>query len=97
MNDLGDLATPAAAAGLVAGLLGFLRWLLGRRGDLVTELRKALDRGLVRESAAVVACEHLVFAIDMIPDPPPSVLELRARALAVLEDARSRMNARGDK
>lgn len=72
-------------AGLLAGALGFFRWLIGRHADQVTEFRKALDRGLRRENALVTVCELQVTIIDEIDSPTHAQLELRKRAITVLE------------
>lgn len=79
----------AALAAFVSAVGGLVAWWLARRSDLVDELRKALDRGRIRENALVVCCELLVYAIDhMEGEQSRAVRDLRARALEVLLDAR---------
>lgn len=88
---------PAIAAG-VSAIGAAVLWWLKRHADLAHELRKALDRGRIRENALAVCCELLVYAIDHFEgEPSKAVLELRARALVVLEDARRLTHGKGDK
>lgn len=67
--------------------------------DAIDELRRALDKGRVRESAVVAVCELLIFAIDHVQDASSAVLNLRGRALEVLELAQAHLKNfdRGDK
>jgi hypothetical protein len=92
--DLGSVISAAGGAGLLAAVLGFIKWAIARRGDLVDQLRRALDRGVRRENALVACCELLVYAINHLEDPPPQVLELRRRATAVLQQARDQIYGR---
>jgi hypothetical protein len=59
--------------------------------DLIDELRRALDKGRVRESAIAAVAELLIFAIDHVEEPSSAMLELRARALEVLELAHAHL------
>ena len=59
--------------------------------DLIDLMRKALDKGRIRESALASVADVLIFAIDHVADPPPALTQLRARALAVLQDARAQI------
>lgn len=86
---------PAIAAG-VSAIGGVVLWWLKRHADIVTEFRKALDRGRIRENALATACELLIYAIDHTEKPSRAVLELRARACAVLLDARRQTHGRGE-
>lgn len=85
MDQLSNAATAALSVVAGGGLFGFLRWLMTRHADAVTEFRKALDRGLRRENALVTVCELQVAIIDEIQQPTRAQLELRKRAIAVLE------------
>lgn len=94
---LNGLPLPAwLAAGIALGAwlarpIGeMLRLLTGRKSDLeevIDLLRKALDKGRIRESAAWALVDLFIFAIDHWADPPPAIAELRDRARSVLEDA----------
>lgn len=85
-----------AVAGILAavGAPSFAAWLLRRvtmrdseREALVNALRKALDKGRVRESALCGALDALVMGIDQITDPPPALIAARERALERMESA----------
>jgi hypothetical protein len=82
----------AAVASLLAaiGFPGFVVWLI-RRGspdrELIEILRKALDKGRVRENGYCGALDAFITAVDSLENPPPSLLYARARALARMEEA----------
>jgi hypothetical protein len=92
----------AAVASLLAaiGFPGFLVWLV-RRGsadkELVEVLRKALDKGRVRENAYCGALDALIAGIDHLPDPPPALRSARARALERMEAAHCQLINGGGK
>lgn len=94
----GSWLAPAAAivTSTVAGVWGLFVWWMRSNADLVNELRKALDRGRIRENGLVVCCDLLIFAIDHMDEQTPAIVELRARAHAVLVDARRHTHGRGD-
>jgi hypothetical protein len=85
-------ATAAVLAGL--GVPSFAAWLLkrvslrdDRREALIEALRKALDKGRVRENAYCGALDAIVMGIDHLADPPPALIAARARALEIMEAA----------
>lgn len=95
----------ASIAGLLAalGVPGLAVWLLRRnaaRGDareaLIDALRKALDKGRVRENAYCGALDALILGIDQIEDPHPSLVAARTRALERMELAHCQISG-GDK
>jgi hypothetical protein len=81
-----------AVASLLAavGFPGFVVWLI-RRGspdkELIEVLRKALDKGRVRENAYCGALDALILGIDQLEDPPAALRAARARALERMEQA----------
>lgn len=82
--------------GLVSILLGARsreQSRIDRLEDLIDELRRALDKGRVRESAVVAVCELLIFAIDHVESPSPAIVSLRARGLEVLELAQAHLKS----
>lgn len=60
--------------------------------ELVELLRRALDKGRVRENGIASACDMLTTALEialgMIGDPPPAIAATRRRALDHLRAAR---------
>jgi hypothetical protein len=97
MGQLEEVGAALAGGGAIAAVVGLIKWYVGRRGDLIDQLRRALDRGLRRENALVMCCELLLYAIDHQPDPPAHVVELRKRAADVLEAAQSQIYRREEK
>lgn len=97
---------PLAGGALWKPLTFLVNLLLGReaRGDrrittleeLVDELRRALDKNLIRENALASCCDVLIFAIDHIADPAPAIVHLRARALSILESAQKQLLTGGE-
>jgi hypothetical protein len=87
LDQLKTFGSFTAAAAIVVGIVKFL---LGRE----IEFRKALSRGLVRENSLYGCCSNLIFAIDQLEDPPAAVTQLRAQALAVMEDGRRRSHGK---
>jgi hypothetical protein len=74
------------------GVPGLALWLLKRsatkeddKEKLIDALRKALDKGRVRESAYCGALDALIVGIDHLIDPPPALVAARTRALARME------------
>lgn len=59
--------------------------------ELVELLRRALDKGRVRENAIASACDMLILALvaalEEIRDPSPVIAEARQRALTHLQSA----------
>lgn len=56
---------------------------------LVDLLRRALDKGLIRENGLASTCEILTIAIQHVPEPRPVIIELAVqRALEHLTKAR---------
>jgi hypothetical protein len=89
VEDQGQGLLPAIAA-LLAGLgfPGFVVWLLrhfGARQDLIEVLRKALDKGRVRENAYCSALDCFISAVEALPNPPASLVAARSRALERME------------
>jgi hypothetical protein len=83
-----------AVAGLLAavGFPGFVIVLLKsrqargeRREELIEILRKALDKGRVRENAYCGALDAFISAVDALPNPPASLEAARTRALERME------------
>lgn len=95
MDDHGQGLVTAAASFLAAlGFPGFVVWLVRRgqaREELVEVLRKALDRGRVRENAYCGALDALIMGIDQLEDPPTALLAARQRALQRMEQAQRRI------
>jgi hypothetical protein len=93
VEDQGQGALTAVAALLAAiGFPSFTVWLLKTRGarghadrELIEILRKALDKGRVRENAYCGALDTFIAAIDELEDPPASLIRARARALERME------------
>jgi hypothetical protein len=55
------------------------------REELIEILRKALDKGRVRENAYCGALDTFIAPIDELEDPPPALVAARARALERME------------
>jgi hypothetical protein len=88
------IVTPIAALLAACGVPGLAAWLLKRstmrdehRELLIDALRKALDKGRVRENAYCGALDALVIGIDHLEDPHPALIAARARALEIMETA----------
>lgn len=88
------LLTAGAGILAAAGVPGLAVWILKRvavsadnREALIETLRKALDKGRVRESAYCGALDALIVGIDALADPPPALVAARARALERMETA----------
>lgn len=88
------LLTAFGAVLAALGVPGIAAWLIKRAGTsadhreaLIEALRKALDKGRVRENAYCGALDALVAGIDALPDPPPALVAARARALERMESA----------
>jgi hypothetical protein len=88
------VVTPVAALLAALGVPGLAAFLLKRatmrddnRERLIDALRKALDKGRVRENAYCGALDALVIGIDHLEDPHPALLAARARALEIMETA----------
>ncbi|HVM38341.1 MAG TPA: hypothetical protein VM265_08145 [Sphingomicrobium sp.] len=88
---------PLAGAALWKPACALARWMAGRQSRIehleqaIDELRRALDKGRVRESAIASVAELLIFAIDHVDAPSPAIVALRARALEVLELAQAQL------
>jgi hypothetical protein len=86
------ILTGVAALLAAVGFPGFTMWLLRSRQarretreELIEILRKALDKGRVRENAYCGALDAFISAVDALPDPPLSLVAARARALERME------------
>jgi Tfp pilus assembly protein PilE len=103
MQDHGSGVMTAVAALLAAiGFPSFTVWLLksrvavgASREALIEILRKALDKGRVRENAYCGALDTFIAAIDELEDPPASLVRARARALERLELAHCQLTGGG--
>jgi hypothetical protein len=98
MEDHGSGLVAAVASLLAAiGFPGFVVWLV-RRGsadkELIEVLRKALDKGRVRENAYCGALDAFITGVDSLEDPPPALTAARARALRRMEEANCQLNGR---
>lgn len=91
MEDHGQGIVTAIAAVLASlGFPSFIVWLLrhfGARQDRIEILRKALDKGRVRENGYCGALDAFITAVDSLEDPPAPLIAARARALARMEEA----------
>lgn len=89
MSEIAGLPWQAWAALLPlagGGVAALYKWSTSP-ARLVDLLRKALDKGRIRENALASVVELLIFAIDHVESPSAAVLALRARAADVLEQA----------
>lgn len=93
---------PVASLLVALGVPAWLAWLVKRsflrdatRETLIEVLRKALDKGRVRENAYCSALEALVTGIDYLQDPPPALIAARARALKMMEAAQAQIISGG--
>lgn len=96
MNGSGSGVVTTAASVLAAlGFPGFVVWLIkhfGARYERVEILRKALDKGRVRENGYCGALDAFITGVDALPHPPPALVAARARALARMEEANRQLN-----
>lgn len=102
MDHAEGLATAIAAVLASLGLPSLAAWLIRRsatsadnREALIGALRKALDKGRVRENAYCGALDALIIGIDHIADPPPALVAARARALELMESAHCQLTGGG--
>lgn len=94
-GDHVDVLAPIAGLLATLGFPGFAVWLLRRgiaRESLVEVLRKALDKGRVRENAYCGALDALIVGIDALDNPPPALIAARERALERMEQARAQLS-----
>lgn len=84
------------------GVPSLAAWMLRRnatradhREALIDALRKALDKGRVRENAYCGALDALVLGIDQLDDPPPALVAARTRALERMELAHCQISGGG--
>lgn len=95
MDKIAGLPWPVAAVILLLPIVGgAIAWLYKwatAPSRLVDLLRRALDKGRIREGALANVVELLVFAIDHVEDPSPAILQLRERATDVLELAHAQL------
>jgi hypothetical protein len=90
-----ELVTPIASVLAALGFPGFVVWLLRRgqaREELIEILRKALDKGRVRENAYCGALDALIMGIDQLEHPPAALIAARERALERMESAHCQLN-----
>lgn len=90
-----------AGAGLVAGLIGLVRWAAGRRvsrvqslEELVDLLRRELDKSLVRGNATLTMARILLFAVDQEPEPSAAMIAARDHAREVIAEAAKQLGKR---
>jgi hypothetical protein len=95
------VVTPVAGLLAALGVPSLAAWLLRRgsmrddtRERLIEILRKALDKGRVRENAYCGALDALIIGIDHLEDPPPALLAARLRALEIMETAHCQLTGR---
>jgi hypothetical protein len=86
--------TPIAGGLAALGVPSLAMWLLNRsatksddKEKLIEVLRKALDKGRVRENAYCGALDALIIGIDQLEDPPAYLIKARERAAERLETA----------
>lgn len=86
------IVTSVAALLAAIGFPGLVVWQLKHRQargeareDLIEILRKALDKGRVRENAYCGALDTFISAVDGLEDPPLALVAARARALERME------------
>lgn len=89
---------PAAIFFAWKGVGKAIAWLLERRSerietleDLIDLLRRELDKGRVRENAAITVAQMLVFAVDQVADPTPAMVSARAHARDIVAAAHSQL------
>jgi hypothetical protein len=94
MDHAEGLATAIGAILASLGVPSLAAWLLRRgatradhREALIEALRKALDKGRVRENAYCGALDALIIGIEGLPSIPPSLVAARDRALERMESA----------
>lgn len=93
VEEQGGQVTTAIAALLAAvGFPGFVIVLLKsrqtrgeQREELIEILRKALDKGRVRENAYCGALDAFISGVDAIENPPASLVAARDRAIERME------------